>query len=204
VPVGTLAALEREVSGMGGDGEKVSGGPPDWLAQALDQPAFDVRPLLAGGEDPLMAILERSGTVEMGGVLVVDAPFNPSPLRRVLAGRGFSSYGRKLAEGHWRVFFHLDGGADWEREAEVDIGPEGALTWREDDGLHIDVRKLAPPQPLVAILRLVEGLGPGETVVVHHDRHPHLLAPELAERGWCIARVTEEAANIRLWLERIS
>jgi hypothetical protein len=188
---------------MVGDATKAGGGPPEWLALALDQPSVDVRPLLAQGEDPFMALMERAAVVEMGGTLVVDAPFNPSPLRRMLAGRGFSSYGRRLAQGHWRVYFHLDGGADWEGEAEVDVGPEGALTWREEDGLHIDVRKLPPPTPLVAILRLVDTLARDPcTVVVHHDRHPQLLAPELAERGWHITKVTEEFANIRLWLER--
>lgn len=178
------------------------GGPPQWLAMALEAEPLDVRDLLAVGTDPFQAVMERALAVEFGGVLVVDAPFNPSPLRRVLAGRGFSSYGRKLAEGHWRLFFHLDGGADWEREAEVEASPEGALTWREDDGIHIDVRKLSPPLPMVAILRLIDGLTGPATVVVHHEREPQFLAPELAERGWRIARVSSEFVNVRLWLER--
>lgn len=183
---------------------QVSGrsGPPDWLAQALDVPPFDVRPILAGGTDPFDALMERAEVVEADGVLVVDAPFNPAPLRRVMAGRGFSSYGRKLAEGHWRIFFRRDGGADWERAAEVEVLPEGAMAWREDDGVHVDVRKLKPPQPMVAILRLLDGLDAPETVVVHHERMPHFLIPELAERGWRVARVSEEFVNVRLWLER--
>ncbi|TAN56017.1 MAG: DUF2249 domain-containing protein [Magnetospirillum sp.] len=183
---------------------KDGGGPPEWLALALDCPPVDVRGILAGGADPFSAIMEAASGVEIGGFLVIDAPFNPSPLRRVLAGRGFSSYGRKLSEGHWRVFFHLDGGADWERGAEVVVLPEGAMTWREDDGIHIDVRKLSPPNPLLAIIRLIESIGGSETVVVHHDREPQLLAPELAERGWHIARMASEVVNIRLWLERMS
>ncbi len=180
-----------------------AGGPPEWLALALDRPPVDVRGILAGGEDPFAAIMEAAAPIAFGGFLVIDAPFNPSPLRRILAGRGFSSYGRKLSEGHWRVFFHLDGGADWEAGAEVEVLPEGAMTWREDDGIHIDVRKLSPPNPLLAIIRLIEGIDGDETVVVHHDREPQLLAPELAERGWHIARMASEVVNIRLWLERI-
>lgn len=178
------------------------GGPPEWLALALDVVPLDVRGYLAEGIDPFTAIMEAAMGVEFGGFLVIDAPFNPSPLRRVMAGRGFSSYGRKLKEGHWRVFFHQDGGADWERGAEVQVLPEGAMTWREEDGLHIDVRKLAPPNPMLAILRLVEGLSGDETVVVHHEREPHFLTPELAERGWRIARIASEVVNVRLWLER--
>lgn len=179
-------------------------GPPEWLSLALDAVPLDVRPLLTQGVDPFATVMEATAGIEFGGSLVIDAPFNPSPLRRILAGRGFSSYGRKLSEGHWRVFFHLDGGVDWESGAEVEVGPEGAMTWREDDGLHIDVRKLAPPNPLVAILRAVDGAAPGETIVVHHEREPHFLAPELAERGWRIARVSSEVVNVRLWLERLA
>lgn len=177
-------------------------GPPAWLAVALDVAPLDVRALLGRGEDPFQAIMEAADPIEFGGVLVIDAPFNPGPLRRVLAARGFSSYGRKLAEGHWRVFFHLDGGQDWERDAEVAVGPEGGLTWREEDGLHIDVRKLKPPQPMLAILRLLESVDAGQTIVVHHERVPQFLLPELAERGWTVVRMSEEFANVRLWLER--
>lgn len=177
-------------------------GPPEWLALALNAEPLDVRPLLAAGEDPLRAIMEAADQVEFGGALVVDAPFNPSPLRRILAARGFSSYGRRLGPGHWRVSFVLNGGQDWERDAEVDVGPEGAMTWREEDGLHIDVRKLKPPQPMLAVLRLLDTAGPGEIVVVHHERVPQFLLPELAERGWHVARMVEEYANVRLWLDR--
>lgn len=178
-----------------------AGGPPGWLALALDVEPFDVRALLAGGEDPLGAIIERANRVEFGGFLVVDAPFNPSPLRRVLAAQGFSSYGRRLSPTHWRVFFHMDGGQDWERDAEVAQGPEGALTWREEDGLHIDVRRLPPPLPMLAILRALEAMDPPEPVVVHHERVPQFLFPELAERGWRVTRTSEEFADVRLWLE---
>ena len=184
------------------DDQNRRAGPPEWLALALEAPPLDVRPLLATGEDPLMALLSAADSVEFGGVLVVDAPFNPSPLRRVLAARGFSSYGRRLSQGHWRVFFRLDGGHDWERDADVDVGPEGAMSWQEEDGMHVDVRKLPPPQPMLAVLRLLETAPADGQVVVHHERVPQFLLPELAERGWRVARMAEEPANVRLWLER--
>lgn len=177
-------------------------GPPVWLARALEAEPFDVRPILAGGEDPFHVIMTRVEGVDPGGFLVVDAPFNPSPLRRVLAGRGFSSYARKMGEGHWRTFFHADGGAEWQDQAEVEVGPEGAMTWREEDGIHIDVRMLKPPMPLRAIVRLVEATAEDATIVVHHERDPVFLYPELAERGWRVARKEDAFANIRLWLVR--
>ena len=179
-------------------------GPPAWLAQALDAAVLDVRPSLVAGEDPLGLLLTAADAVGFGGFLVVDAPFNPSPLRRVLAARGFSSYGRRLGPAHWRVFFHMDGGQDWDRDAEVDVLPEGALTWNEADGLHIDVRKLTPPLPMLAILRLLDGTAGLDALVVHHERLPQFLIPELAERGWQVVRTAEEFQDVRLWLERRS
>lgn len=70
-------------------------------------------------------------------------------------------------------------------------------------GEHIDVRGLPPPQPLVAILRLVlEHAQTGTAVIVHHDRDPLLLYPELAERGWYAERIDSASGEVRLRLSR--
>jgi len=75
--------------------------------------------------------------------------------------------------------------------------------WRDADGDHIDVRGLAPPQPLVAILRLVREQGDaGAAVIVHHDRDPLLLYAELAEIGWVAERIGAEPGEVRLRLTR--
>ncbi len=75
--------------------------------------------------------------------------------------------------------------------------------WRDDQGEHIDVRGLPPPQPLVAILRLVHEQGEGDVaVIVHHDRDPLPLYPELAEIGWAAARLPSDASVVLLRLER--
>ena len=76
------------------------------------------------------------------------------------------------------------------------------MSWQEEDGMHVDVRKLPPPQPMLAVLRLLETAPADGQVVVHHERVPQFLLPELAERGWRVARMAEEPANVRLWLER--
>lgn len=76
--------------------------------------------------------------------------------------------------------------------------------WSDADGEHIDVRGLPPPQPLVAILRLVREQGDlgGAAVIVHHDRDPQLLYAELAEIGWLAERIVAEPGEVRLRLER--
>ena len=60
----------------------------------------------------------------------------------------------------------------------------------------------APSQPLIAILRLVRSLPAGMSVIVHHDRDPALLYPELAELGWGAERIDGAAGEVRLRLAR--
>ncbi len=72
--------------------------------------------------------------------------------------------------------------------------------WQDKDGLHIDVRSLPPPQPMVAILGQLDQPGQRGPVVVHHDREPVYLYPELAERGWIWELVAGEPDEVRLIL----
>lgn len=74
--------------------------------------------------------------------------------------------------------------------------------WRDADGEHIDVRGLPPPEPLVAILQLVGTIGDTTNVIVHHDREPVLLYPELAQIGWSAERIAAEPGEVRLRLRR--
>lgn len=80
------------------------------------------------------------------------------------------------------------------------IQPRATLD-HEDDCWHIDVRGLHPPEPLVAILRHVDRRGhDGRALIVHHDRDPLLLYPELAERGWWAEHIEGDAGEVRLRL----
>ncbi len=72
--------------------------------------------------------------------------------------------------------------------------------WSDYDGLHIDVRGLEPPDPMVAILGHLEQPGQTGPVTVHHDRQPIYLFPELAERGWTYQRIPGEPGEVRLVL----
>lgn len=77
---------------------------------------------------------------------------------------------------------------------------DGEKVWQAKDGWHIDVRGLQPPNPMVAILRLLEMPDIGQRLVVHHDREPFFLYPELAERGWRWRLVPAEPGEVRLEL----
>jgi hypothetical protein len=74
--------------------------------------------------------------------------------------------------------------------------------WSDADGEHIDVRGLSPPQPLVAIVGLIEAIDETRAVVAHLDRDPLMLYPELAERGWAAQRLDAPAGEVRIRLTR--
>ena len=75
--------------------------------------------------------------------------------------------------------------------------------WIEADGIHVDVRGLPPPQPMVTILAMVESIHDATEVVVHHERDPQFLYPELAEIGWGAARIDAPPGEVRLRLCRV-
>lgn len=82
------------------------------------------------------------------------------------------------------------------------LPPDPPVILGADGRWHIDVRGLAPPQPLVAILRRIDAHGDdGRPLVVHHDRDPALLYPELAERGWHAEPIAGEPGEVRLLLQ---
>lgn len=66
---------------------------------------------------------------------------------------------------------------------------------------HIDVRGLAPPEPMVAILRRIATLSPPECLVARLDRDPVFLYPELAEIGWEAQRIASPEGEVRLLLK---
>ena len=85
--------------------------------------------------------------------------------------------------------------------------------WRDGELVHLDVRGLPPPQPLVAVLRLLREQGDaGAPVIVHLERDPLMLYPEpvaaehevchVAEIGWVAQCVSAEPGAVVLRLER--
>lgn len=81
----------------------------------------------------------------------------------------------------------------------VAIGKPGEVSWHGAVA-HIEVRGLPPPEPLRQILMLVEEVPDGTVIVVHHDRSPIYLFPELAERGWSWREIEAPAGEVRLEL----
>lgn len=66
---------------------------------------FDVRPLLARGEEPLDAIRTCVDALVAGQGVTILAPFMPSPLIELLRSEGFASVLEHRADGVWAVSF---------------------------------------------------------------------------------------------------
>ena len=73
--------------------------------------------------------------------------------------------------------------------------------WVAADATHLDVRGLRSPEPMVAVLSLIE-TGAAGPLVVHFDRDPVFLYAELAELGWIATRIDGDPGEVRLRLER--
>jgi hypothetical protein len=182
-------------------------GPPEWMAlvETARHRWFDARPLLEKDKEPFRAIMRQAAKVRAGGFLILDAPFDPAPLRRVLARKGFVAYGTHIGEDHWRTWFLKDpslAAAATDQIADADDETAVARVWREDGDVHIDVRGLEPPQPMLAIIREIERDDGPAALTIHHEREPVFLYPELAERGWHHKLVDGDPGEVRLILWR--
>jgi Uncharacterized conserved protein (DUF2249) len=75
--------------------------------------------------------------------------------------------------------------------------------WKEEDVVHIDVRGLVPPQPMVAVLSLLESEKVLDRIVVHIDREPIYLYPELEEYGWSYETSTIDADYYQVAISKL-
>lgn len=74
--------------------------------------------------------------------------------------------------------------------------------WLAKDGLHIDVRNLAAPEPMIAILGRLVDMAPDGPVIVHHFCEPAPIYDDLAELGWTYTIIPGDADEVRLLLQR--
>ena len=139
--------------------------------------ALDVRPLIARGVDPLRAILVTISGMPRAGVLLIEAPFRPTPLLALLARHGHRAAAGQLGTDHWLV--------------EVVVGGAPEIE---------DLCDLEPPEPLERILTAATALAPGAVYLARAPRFPRMLVPHLAGRGltFSIVERPDGAAIVRL------
>jgi AcrR family transcriptional regulator/uncharacterized protein (DUF2249 family) len=140
--------------------------------------SLDVRPIIAGGVDPLEVILARLAPMRAGSILLVTAPFSPRPLVRLLESSGHGVQCEELARETHLVTVRVH---------------------RRDP--VCDLRDLEPPEPLEAVLEASMKLAAGQTYVARLPRFPRLLVGHLESRPVVFAIEELEDGSALIWLE---
>lgn len=150
---------------------------PTWLRAAIGF-HLDVRPVLEAGGEPFQAIMGAAHKVLPGERLVLEAPFEPLPLYRVMSKKGFEAWCEQIDE-HYRVHFYRTPHPPQTTPAQ---GPSEPAQFNHDDWNRPDAvvqieAQWEPPLPMQAVLEALSKLTPGQRLLVHHVRRPvHLLA----------------------------
>jgi hypothetical protein len=84
--------------------------------------------------------------------------------------------------------------------------PDGSPVCHTAEAAHVDLRGLAPPEPMVTILRMIDSGEVDAVLIAHFDREPIFLYPELDDRGWsheimpssCGGATCEHGVQLRL------
>ncbi|MEX0736317.1 MAG: DUF2249 domain-containing protein [Bacteroidota bacterium] len=183
----------EELTGMGEtEGTNATAAKPD-----LDEVVLDVRPIIQGGSDPLKTIMKAvRGLGENQSLHLVNS-FEPVPLYSVLGGKGFD-HAARLIDGEWHIWFFRRAPSAGEQQSGQGPGHEplsrpGDEEAREEKVVELDVRGLAPPEPMMRILEILGTIGEGTILLVHHHREPMMLYDKLEERGFqAVANRIEE------------
>lgn len=150
---------------------------------------IDVRHDLANGIDPFNKIMKQLSEVPSGKTMLVINSFEPAPLIRILKGKGHSISVSK--EPYGAVFTYITKNDQNKSlksdEAEAVPNPDLFDSVLKNYYLKftkIDVREMAMPQPMIAILDELDRLNIGEALYVRHKKIPLFLFPELKDRNF--------------------
>ncbi len=162
---------------------------PDYLTSLKPEQIinFDVREMIASGDDPLRQIQEKVKELKPGEALKIVNTFEPVPLIKLLERQGFQAYVDNLSDDLIETYFYKTNN---DVKATFVINTDTATDW--DDLLahynnrlvEIDVRHLEMPMPMMTILESLENLPDGKALYVHHKRIPVFLLTELKDRNF--------------------
>ncbi|HOZ86023.1 MAG TPA: DUF2249 domain-containing protein [Niabella sp.] len=152
---------------------------------------FDVRQLLASGNDPLKEIQQKVKALNPGEVLLIINNFEPVPLIKLLEKQGFLSYVKHVSEDTIETWFYkTQDSAQKDEPANAEPELSGSGDWDqilrkyENNLQEIDVRHLEMPMPMITILEALEELPEEMALYVHHKRIPVFLLTELKDRNF--------------------
>lgn len=142
---------------------------------------LDVRPTIESGKDPFLDIMEKIKTLKEDEVLHLINSFEPMPLYSVLGNKGFDHWTEQL-DGVFNVYFYKNNS----KSVKTKQDKENTKTVNTElkKVIEIDVRELAPPEPMIKVLESLSDVDEETVLVVHHHREPAMLYPKLEERGY--------------------
>lgn len=183
---------------------------PDWLQQFPQEKIinFDVRPILAGGSDPLKEIMQQFKQLPEGQALCIINTFVPVPLVRLLEKDGTLSYTETISGNEFHTYFLKK-----EKATKPVSGPQNdeqvimadqetfervLSSYPKEKIQEIDVRHLEMPGPMQAILEALETLPDENILSVHHKRVPVYLLEELADKDYRIYILTLSETEVKM------
>jgi len=146
---------------------------------------FDVRALLAGGNDPLRQIQQKVKKLKQGEALKIINTFEPVPLIKLLEKQGYQAYVNQINNNLVETWFYKSSDSP---APALEADTKTAGDWDEvmqhfvGNLQEIDVRHLEMPMPMMTILEKLETLPSGQALYVHHKRIPVFLLTELKDR----------------------
>ena len=145
---------------------------------------LDVRPIIDAGNDPLRLITDKVKSLPKGGVLKIINSFEPTPLILLLQKQGFEYYADAVHDQLIETYFYKKDDAEVLLNETVSAAEDWkAYVQKFSNKIQtIDVRNLAMPMPMLAILEALDNLPSDTALLVYHKRIPVFLLPELKER----------------------
>lgn len=162
---------------------------PDYLKTLPSQQLvnFDVRAMLASGEDPLKSIQQKVNALKEGQALLIINNFEPVPLIKLLERQGFQAYVRFVDAETIETYFYKENAASAPLQVEEVKDSDdwdSVLKYYEGKLEEVDVRHLEMPMPMMTILGALDTLPEEKALFVNHKKIPVFLLTELKDRGF--------------------
>ncbi len=142
---------------------------------------LDVRPTIDSGKDPFLKIMQTIKSLKDDDVLHLINSFEPMPLYSVLGNKGYEHWTESI-DGVFNVYFFKDNSKSIKTEQAKNNNEIVDTDLKKV--IEIDVRELAPPEPMIKVLESLSEVDEETVLVVHHHREPMMLYPKLEERGY--------------------
>lgn len=188
---------------------------PDWFT-TLDKNIiiyFDVREILAQGNDPLKEIMKRFKDLEVGKVLCIINTFVPTPLVKLFEKDNTLHYVETISPAEYHTYFLKQQKNNLKEET---LSKEKSQIFQEDEDTflshkskyaddaikEIDVRHLEMPGPMQTILAELAILPANHALYVNHKRIPMYLLEEIENENYTIHIYTISESEVKLLIEK--